>query len=389
MPRVDERCLEPRIAADQQHDVGMLDVGERGIEPHRIEAAHVIGQPRLAPFELVRAHCGKQRLGRIHRLAIEQITRDRGDRRSGVHIGDCLERFLPAGGLQFAVAPHIRTIKPPMHQPIDGVARLVGRPFLVHVVVYPWQHAQHFASTRVETDIGADRVHHVDAERLGELPRPCLERIGFRCERAHGTEIDDVTRQLRLHGMLQIRRDLHILAAPDHADILDAGHFLGKAHAAGAVDAAGHHRLDDGAHIFLGHRALVKLEAAHTLAIGHRLVLQIALTALIADRAIERMVDQQEFHHAFAGVLHHLAVGADFLAVGGGQCATCLRFWRPRLHFDQAHAAIAGDRQPLMIAEPRDFLTTKLTRLQHGHAVRHFEFGAVYGYLGHISVPYP
>ena len=35
-------------------------------------------------------------------------------------------------------------------------------------------------------------------------------------------------------------------------------------------------------------------------AIGHRLVLQIALAALIADRAIERMVDQQELHHAFA-----------------------------------------------------------------------------------------
>jgi hypothetical protein len=33
-------------------------------------------------------------------------------------------------------------------------------------------------------------------------------------------------------------------------------------------------------------------------AVGHRLVLQVALAALVADRAVERVVDQQELHHA-------------------------------------------------------------------------------------------
>ena len=45
---------------------------------------------------------------------------------------------------------------------------------------------------------------------------------------------------------------------------------------------------------------LFSLIAAAVEAIGHRLVLQIAFAALIADRAIERMVDQQELHHAVA-----------------------------------------------------------------------------------------
>jgi len=41
-------------------------------------------------------------------------------------------------------------------------------------------------------------------------------------------------------------------------------------------------------------------EAARVDAIAHRLILQVALAALIADRAVQGMVDQQEFHHAFA-----------------------------------------------------------------------------------------
>src|SRR3546814_7062567 len=78
-------------------------------------------------------------------------------------------------------------------------------------------------------------------------------------------------------------------------------------------------------------------------AIGHRLILQIALAALIADRAIERMVDQQEFHHAFARGLDHRRGGEDFLIVGGGQRATRLRLGRPRLHLAEAHPAIRSE----------------------------------------------
>ncbi len=52
-------------------------------------------------------------------------------------------------------------------------------------------------------------------------------------------------------------------------------------------------------------RALVLVIAAAVEAIAHRLILQIALAALVADRAIERMVDQQELHHALARLMHH------------------------------------------------------------------------------------
>src|ERR1700684_329284 len=59
------------------------------------------------------------------------------------------------------------------------------------------------------------------------------------------------------------------------------------------------------AEISVPYRALVLVEAAGIDAVGHRLILQIAFAALVADRAIERMIDQQKFHHAFARLAHH------------------------------------------------------------------------------------
>ena len=60
--------------------------------------------------------------------------------------------------------------------------------------------------------------------------------------------------------------------------------------------------------IFVLDRALVVLEAPGVEAVGHGLVLKIAFAALVADRAVERMIDEQELEHALAGLLHRLGV---------------------------------------------------------------------------------
>ena len=163
------------------------------------------------------------------------------------------------------------------------------------------------------------------------------------------------------------------------------GDFRGKADAARALDAAGHRGLDDRAHILVVDRPLVLLVAGEAAAIGHRLVLEVAFAALVADRAVERVVDEEELHHPLARLFHQGGVGADRLAVGGGQRAARLRLGRARRDLDQAHAAIAGDRQPLVIAEARDLLARKLARLKHGRALRDLDFDAVDGDFRHLS----
>lgn len=65
------------------------------------------------------------------------------------------------------------------------------------------------------------------------------------------------------------------------------------------------HRVDDGFHqradVLVFDGALVLFKAVLVDAIGHGLILQVALATLVADRAIQRVVDEQKLHHPFAG----------------------------------------------------------------------------------------
>src|ERR1700722_2589088 len=169
------------------------------------------------------------------------------------------------------------------------------------------------------------------------------------------------------------------------AEVGHADYFGDEANAARAVDATRHDRLHQRTEILVLHRAFVFRVARVIHAVAHCLVLQIALAALVADRAIERMVDQQEFHHAAAPVAHHGRVSVHHHAVGDRVGAGGDRLRRRLLDFDQAHAAIAGDRQAVVVAEPRDFLAGGLTGLQHGGAVGDFDLDAVHGDFGHYG----
>jgi hypothetical protein len=51
------------------------------------------------------------------------------------------------------------------------------------------------------------------------------------------------------------------------------------------------------------------------------LVLQIALAALVADRAIERMIDEQKLHHAFLRIHGEVRVSRNLHAFSDGRRA--------------------------------------------------------------------
>ena len=168
-------------------------------------------------------------------------------------------------------------------------------------------------------------------------------------------------------------------AALAEVDQRIAGDLRGEAGAAAALDAAlavEQHEVAD------RHRllevALLLDEARLAGTERERLVLERALAAAVAHRAVERVVDQQELEDA---VLHRLHVGrlrVDDHAVGDGRRARDLHAAHA-LDLDQAHPAHADRLHALVPAEAWDVGAVLLRDLDQQLAARRLHLLAVDG----------
>jgi hypothetical protein len=164
-------------------------------------------------------------------LDLVQIARDRRHlvaARALEAIGDYGECFFPAGGLELAITADPGPVEPAPEQAVTGVPGLVVDPLLIHLVIDAWKNPHHLAKARIYADIGANRVHDVDAWNLPQFPRPRLEAVWLGDERADRTKVDHVAAQFGRDRALEIGRDLRILAATEQPDLLDAGDLLAK-----------------------------------------------------------------------------------------------------------------------------------------------------------------
>ena len=136
----------------------------------------------------------------------------------------------------------------------------------------------------------------------------------------------------------------------------------------------------------LGERALDVLEPGLAAAVGHRLVLQRALAALVADRAVQRVVDQQQLHHALLRLVGDRGgeLGPDHHAVGDGGGAGRQRL-ALALDLDQALPAGAHRVEQRVVAEPRDLDADQLGGADHQRALGHPDLDAVDGQVDQSS----
>src|SRR5207344_69731 len=105
--------------------------------------------------------------------------------------------------------------------------------------------------------------------------------------------------------------DLRVLAATDEPQFHVTRDLLPEADAARALDAAGHLLgRDERPQLLAKYDALRFLVARSRRTVPDREILQLAFAALIADRAVERVVDEQELHHALLRLDGLVALGA-------------------------------------------------------------------------------
>src|SRR6185312_4685600 len=99
--------------------------------------------------------------------------------------------------------------------------------------------------------------------------------------------------------------------------------------------------------------AFVQIEACAARTVTQGEILQIALASLIANRAIQRMIDQQKFQRAASSLEYLLSFGIDHHALADRSCTG--RLWRlgHLLNLNEAHAAGSQWRHFWMIAIDR------------------------------------
>src|ERR1700737_617200 len=154
-----------------------------------------------------------------------------------------------------------------------------------------------------------------------------------------------------------------VTSAIDKSEHIVVSNFVAKSNAARTKDAAFIIERDARSEL---HRLrlldLVFEKAGAGRAVFDAEFLQLAFACLVADRAIERMIDEQKFHYAAATLLNHRRTGADPHPFGDILRATNLRTRHPvndrfavgaelrfaigtdprHSHLDQTHPAIAG-----------------------------------------------
>ena len=108
-------------------------------------------------------------------------------------------------------------------------------------------------------------------------------------------------------------------------------------------------------------------------AIADGQVLQLAFTGLVANRTIQRMVDQQKLHHTFLGLDGFVALGVYDHALRHRRRAGWHWFGR-FFDIDQAHTAIGRDAELLVIAKMRNIGANLFGCMHHRAACTHFHF---------------
>ncbi len=151
---------------------------------------------------------------------------------------------------------------------------------------------------------------------------------------------------------------------------METSHLLSKTDTASAVDASIHVSYHKRPNVLVLDCTLILVVATGCIAVEVRVVLEVALTALIANGTVERMVGQQELHDSSAGVAGGFGVGVNFH--GRGDLGAAGSDWFGTLFdFDKTHPAVACDFEAFVVAEAGDFYVVFLGGLEDGEVVIH------------------
>src|SRR5215470_2542633 len=237
------------------------------------------------------------------------------------------------------------------------IAPLVAKPMAIDRFVDAWLKAGDAILVGFDADIAASAATGADGRRLLQIPDANFEaKIAVR-QRAHWTDIHDVSGKRIIENRIREHRNGGMITAIDHRKFVGPRNFLKEAHTARTFDAA------------LAVKYNVGTEDFALAVVLHVVVLQPTLPGLVTYRAIHRVVYQKKLHHRFANRQHFRALGQDrhpFCRLGVTSDLELRHF----LDLDETHTAVTRDGKLWMIAVVRDVNAYVRRRLDDG-----FPFG--------------
>ncbi len=269
--------------------------------------------------------------------------------------------FVPRHGHELGGAVHVAAHER-LDQAVVGVhgvepeTTLVAQPALVQRIAVHAEQARDPVRRGLDGGPAPERAQRARGLDLVEVPGPGREPVGRGGERAHGTDLHGVAAEVRREDVVLEDVDLDGVAATEEVDLRFAGDLRREPDAAAALDATlavEQHELGDGDG--LGPVPLLLEEAAFPRPVGHDLVLQWALAALVAHGTVEGVVYEEELEHPVLGLLHLVRRRVDHHAVGDGHVAGRLQGGAARTgHLHEAHPAHADRLHARVVAEARD-----------------------------------
>ena len=374
-----------------EQDVGsIVEVGvgrpERSPSHRRCEELRfLVAGHAVAEVDVIGAECHARELGvGVGILARQAPAEDHAGVATRVGKPSCsgIEGLGPRCDAELAVLAHQRGLDAAIGRVDEGEATLVAVPLLVDLGVIPGQAPRDHTTAYVSAKGAAGGAVLAGGRRRHEVERPRTEAIKRTGERTHRADLNRVARVIRVEWRVWADADLLLGTPLEELEHRVAGDLLGKAGAARARDAALAIEQDLGADIDgLGEGAALLLEAGHGLSGRHRLVLQRALPALVADGAVERVIEEQELHHSLLRLIGHLrrALGLDDHPVGDRDRARGLRL-ALALDLDQAHAACRDRVEERVIAKARDLDAHEFGHADDKHALGHANVDPVDGH---------
>ncbi len=191
---------------------------------------------------------------------------------------------------------------------LEPEAAAVAEEHLVDVAVEAPLHAAQLAVARRQRGGAAEAAVRAHRRRRLQVPLARVAaREGLVVEHAGGADLDEVAAELALQRAALGAAEVHLVAQAEHAEVAAAGVLVVEARAAVAGDAAvelvGHERPE----VLVLEGPLAAAVAPVAVPGHHGHVLEVALAALVADRAVVRVAEHHE--------LDHLGAEADRLGV--------------------------------------------------------------------------